>query len=241
MRPNLSKVTSPSVREVLLRSPYRAKGNSSKEVDNLKLLPLMVEVFYGLCERLGRPPRQDEYTRSYLVDCTTPEVRELLQSSQIGDWKSKWKVEDVGRRLSKAWASFMGELDFYCRLRDSGLFDAVEYDTELDTKAKVDIAVVYRGQKFYVQLYYYYDTTKERADSWLKKEEERKARDGVQLPAWQVVSLPLTEADADTVGNLHLYNEEHVKRLEEILLERLPPAKATSSEEKTDRSLADFM
>jgi hypothetical protein len=200
VRPNLSKITSLSIRSFLGKNPYKFYGHVPTGVENLLLETVtQVDVFYSLCEELSRPPTQEEFVRKYLKLCED----EIAQKG--------FKPEDVGKRIARAWATYIQELDFYCQLRDSGLFDDVILDTIFNAQKGYDLEVVYKGKSFYIHLLYYYKSRKEWATLWMKKKVRRKA--GIPSP----IEFPLTDEDADYVGNAHLYKAEHIQKLKQML------------------------
>lgn len=196
MRPDLSRMTSASIRSFLRRNPYRPYGRVSRDVEYLLLeTATQVDVFYGLCDASSHPPTQEEFVKKYLDLCKD-------EISQKG-----FSPEEVSKRIARAWATYIGELDFYCQLRDSGEFDQVMRDTEFNAKKGYDVEVVYRGETYYLHLYY--------ETPWAIKWLENKARRKAGIP--KAVDFPLKEEDAELVGRIHLYTAKHVQRLRQVL------------------------
>ena len=196
MQPELSKISSPSLRAFLRKNPYKPYGSPSMDVENLLLeTATQVDVFYGLCNGSSRPPTQEEYVKIYLDLCGS-------EISQKGA-----NLKEVGKRIARAWGSFIPELDFYCQLRDSGLFDQLTIDTEFDTQKGYDVEVVYKGKTYNIALYYETPWAKK----WLKNKARRKA--GLLQP----LKFPLKEQDAEFIGGLHFYTSQHVEKLRRML------------------------
>ncbi len=195
MRPDLSKITSPSVRTLVKANPYRPYGRPSMDVENLLLeTALQTDVFYYLCDTLLRPPTQDEFVKRYLNVC----------KSEIS--RKGCAPEDVGKRIARAWATYVMELDFYCQIRDSGLFDQVIMDTEVDAAKGCNLEAVYKGERYYVALYF--ETPW--AVKWLADKARRKA--GLALP----LRFPLKEGEADFTGRVHFYTSKHIGKLRQL-------------------------
>lgn len=196
MQPNLSKITSSSVRTLVKANLYQRYGRPSMDAENLLLeTATQVDVFYGLCNGSSRPPTQQEFIKKYL-DLCKPEM------SQKGV-----SPDDFGKRIARAWATYIMELDFYCQLRDSGLFDDVIIDTEIDAKKGYDVEVIYKGETHYVHLSYLTEYERE----WVKVKARRKA--GVP----KALDFYLKEDDADFIGNIHLYRAEYLQKLRQEL------------------------
>lgn len=192
MRPDLSKITSSDVRALVGANPYRPYGHPSMDVENLLLeTALQIDVFYGLCDTLLSPPTQGEFVSKYLDLCKS-EI-----SSKGCD------PEDVGKRIARAWATYVMELDFYCQIRDSGLFDQVIMDTEVDAAKGCNLEAVYKGKRYYVALYF--ETPW--AVKWLADKARRKA--GLAPP----LRFPLKEEEANLTGRVHFYTSQHIEKL----------------------------
>lgn len=166
------------------------------DVENLFLeTATQVDVFYGLANESSHPPTQEEYVKKYLDLC----------GSEIS--RKGANLKEVGKRIARAWGSFVPELDFYCQLRDSGLFDHVTIDTEFDTQKGYDVEVTYKGKTYNIALYYETPWAKK----WLKNKARRKV--GLPLP----LKFPVVEEDADLIGEIHLYSAGYVQRLKELV------------------------
>lgn len=199
MRPDLSKITSSTVRALVKANPYQPYGRPSMDVENLLLeSALQTEVFYELCDTLPRPPTQDEFVNKYLNVCK-PEIS-----------RKGVDPDDVGKRIARAWATYVMECDFYCQIRDSGLFDQVIIDTQVDAAKGCNLEVIHKGKGYYVALYF--DTPSAR--KWLIKKARRKA--GLPPP----LKFPLKEEDADFMGGVHFYASQHVEKLVQQLKEQ---------------------
>ena len=215
MRPDLSKITSAKIRAFLRRHPYQRYGYVPHDVEYLFLETVpQADVFFMLCEELSRPPTQEELVGRYLDLCRS-EISEKGVNS-----------EHVANRIARAWATYIGELDFYCQVRDSGLFDQVICDTEFNYKLGYDLVLVYEGDTFYIHLYYYYKEREKEAKDWLDVKERRKTRIRARLGLPNPIEFPLTDKDADFIGNVHLYKARHVPKLKQMLTGRvgMPPA-----------------
>lgn len=200
MRPDLSKISSASVRAFVRRNPYRAYGRPSMAVEKLFLeTATQVDVFYELCNGSSRPPTQQEFIKKYLDLCKS-------EMSQKGG-----SPEEFGKRIARAWASYIMELDFYCQLRDSGLFDQVTIDTELNAKKGYDNEVIYKGKAHYVHFSYLTEYERE----WVKVKARRKA--GVP----KALDFYLEQDEADFIGNVHFYASQHVEKLLQELKEQI--------------------
>lgn len=197
MRPDLSKITSTSVRALVKANPYRFYGHPSMHVEKLLLeTATQVDIYYGLCDMLQRPPTQDDFVKKYLNVC----------ESEIS--RKGFDPKDVGKRIARAWATYVMELDFYCQMRDSGLFDNVIIDTELDAAKGCNVAILYKGETYYVALYF--ETPW--ALKWLEDKDRRKA--GLPKP----LRFPLKQEEADLIGGVHFYTSQHVEKLRQQLL-----------------------
>ncbi|MGC9020849.1 MAG: hypothetical protein ACP5KE_06545 [Candidatus Methanodesulfokora sp.] len=107
-------------------------------------------------------------------------------------------------RAARAWASFMSEYHFFQLLREGG-FD-VNYSLEEDFSNGVDIVIFLMGKT--LRLHCYYSTKKAEEFAEIKKRRH---------PTQERVEFPLYEQEARVVGNVHLYTEEHIKRLQEMV------------------------
>jgi len=161
-----------------------------------------------LCEELSRPPTQEELVRRYLDLCKA----EISEKGVNPDY--------VANRIARAWATYVGELDFYSQVRDSGLFDKVILDTELDYKLGYNLGVVYKRKTFYIHLYYYYKERRGWAEKWIETKDKRKREIRTRLELPDPIEFPLTDEDADVVGGIHLYTAEHVQKLRKMLADR---------------------
>jgi len=192
MRPDLSKISSASIRALVKANPYQFYGRPSMDVENLLLeAALQTDVFYGLCDKLPRPPTQDELVKKYLNVCESEISRKGVDP------------EDVGKRIARAWATYVMELDFYCQIRDSGLFEQVTINTEVDAAKGCNLEIVYKGKRYYVALYF--------ETPWAVKWLADKARRKAGLPA--PLRFPLKEEEAELVGRVHFYTSQHVEKL----------------------------
>lgn len=206
MRPDLSKITSSSVRTFLREHPYRRYGHVPYDVEYLYLETVpQADVFFMLCEELLRPPTQEEYIKRYLELC----------KSEISE--KGVNPEYVGNRVARAWATYISELDFYCQVRDSGLFEQVIYDTKFNVELGYDLVITYKGRTFYVHTYFYYKEKEKEARGWLDVKERRKLEARTHLDLPPPLELPLTDEDADFIGNVHLYKASHIQKLKQML------------------------
>jgi hypothetical protein len=210
MRPNLSKITSAQLRTFLRRHPYQRYGRVPYDVEYLYLETIpQVDVFYILCEELKRPPTQKEMVDRYLDLC-----RDEISKKGV-------HPDHVAKRIARAWATYIGELDFYCQVRDSGLFDQVICETRLDYELGYNLGIVCEGKTFYIHLYFHYKDEEIKAKKWLERKERRKAQIRVHLRLPDPIEFPLTDEDADLIGNLHLYKTIHVQKLRQMLTGRV--------------------
>lgn len=191
-------MTSASIRSFLIRNPYKRPGRVLWEVENLLVeTATQVDVFYELCNGASRPPTQEEYVKKYLELCSS-------EISQKGV-----DPKEFGKRIARAWATYVSELDFHCQLRDSGLFEQVIIDTKLNAEKGYDVMIAHKGKIHYVHLSFV--TMSER--EWVKIKARRKA--GVP----EAIDFPLFKENADFMGNIHLYKALHVRRLKQKLNE----------------------
>jgi len=188
---------------------YRRYGYVPYEVEYLFLETIpQADTFYMLCAELSRPPTQEELVKRYLELCKA----EISEKGVNPD--------HVANRIARAWATYIGELDFYCQVRDSGLFDQAILDTELDYRLGYNLAVVYEGKTFYIHLYYYYKEGEKWAKDWVKTKDRRKREIRLRLSLPDPVEFPLTNEDADFIGKIHLYKTKHIQKLRKILTNR---------------------
>lgn len=195
MRPNLTAIMSHMIRGFVMATPYKFYGHPSTDCENLFIeTTTQVDVFYSLCEKFLRPPSQDEFIQQYIKAC-----RQELVNKHVA-------FSDITKRIARAWATYIMELDFFCQLRDSKLFQDVIIDTKLDAEFGCDLKIIYNRHPTYVALYF---NTKVSQD-WRNVKRTRK----VSVPV-TIIDYPLDDFEADAIGNIHLYTFDHVFKLHE--------------------------
>lgn len=194
-------MTSPKIRVFLERNPFNLKGRLSRDYSFESCT--LGGIFWELCSQKTVPPTQKEFLPAYLC------------AGIVEAHKKKIPLADLKRRASNAWATFIRELDFYCQIRDCGLFQRVEKDVSLDQRLGYDLVVRWGDQSFYVHLFF--DTPNARY--YMKRKHWRKynLRKEKGLPS--PIEFPLDKMEADTVGNTYLYTQEHLVVLRGVLIQ----------------------
>lgn len=193
---------SASIRAFLESNPYKYYGKVPRDIEKLLLEDaLQTDVFYGLCDGRFRPPTQKEFVNNY------------LWLNRAGVKQKGVDPKDVGKRIARAWASFIMELDCFCQLRDSGWVDRATIDTKLDTGRGYDLELVYKGELYHLHLYY----QTPQADRWNVIKGERKIF-GTEIMGYSTAfGFPLGDESADFVGGVHLYSVQKLSELREWL------------------------
>lgn len=161
---NVPEMDSSSIREFVSKNPYKNPGPRDKEENHTirKSIPYS-ELYYRMCQESAHPPTQEEYADLFVEIC----------KSEVSGKKEE---EAVRKRAKRNWSTFTMELEFYCQVRDSELFDRAEIDTELDVKLGYDLIVIDETNEHFdvVPVHLFFATEGERR--WQPKKERRKKR-----------------------------------------------------------------
>jgi len=188
---DLSKITSRKVRWIAANNPYQRGCDVSMAVELIMIeSKLQAEIFYELCHEADYPPTQREFVDAYMRK-NRYEIQQKLA-------RELWP--QLASRVGRAWATFMADLDLYCQIRDSDLFEELRLDVMRDIKRGIDLTVKYRGEYFILDL----RAGTQAADKWWKEKKLRKRLRGIErkLPA---VPFVLDFTKADYIGDMHFY------------------------------------
>lgn len=210
---NVPRMDSKSIRKFVSKNPYENPGSRDKEENHTmrKSIPYS-ELYYRMCQEGAHPPTQKEYASLFMEIC----------KSEISGKKEE---EAVRKRVERNWSTFTMELEFYCQVRDSKLFDKAEIDTELDVELGYDLIVIDETNEHFdvVPVHLFFATERERR--WQPKKEKRKKGKpgGIEyglMPSWKSShpkeTVPNIPGDRNGY-NMHLYTQEHVRELRERL------------------------
>jgi len=191
MRPDLSIITSAKVRNFLAEHPYQGSYFSPLTIQARRMA--LSDMFYILCEIKRRPPTIDEYVTYF-----TYAVGEELPRNAY-----------VFNALARAWAGFIRELDFFCILRDSGLFDYVLLDTFLDRKLGYDIIIFMNQRAYFFHIFFSHSRRLEENIMLAEEKATRKHRIRERFHLPEPIEFFTTELDADFIGNVYLFKPKH--------------------------------
>lgn len=106
--------------------------------------PPFARTFYKLVTKHQRVPNQEEFWAAYCSD-NSGAIAALAPNEK--------SLEALKARALRAYPSLVRDLHFYCLLRDSGHFEEVTYDIDIDVQEGVDIIVKYAGQLWGIHCY----------------------------------------------------------------------------------------
>jgi len=163
-------------------------------------LPMFVPSFHKYVIGRGVIPRQNEFWELYLSDNESDsQIRRLSPEQREG----------LKARVYRAYPSLVRDIHFALLLRESGKFDEVVYNEDLDIIQGVDLIVVKNGDTFAVNLY----TNTRRAHRGRSKKQFRHE----ELKEVKNIELPISFRGSKQCGAFFLYSSRELEKLEELI------------------------
>lgn len=110
-----------------------------------------------------------------------------------------YKPRDWTRRVGRAYSSFVRDLEFLVRLKESQRFEYIYYDLDDDFKG-VDGKLGYLNEEWNLQFFWYNPMKAERSSHWLAKKQKSSYR-----YLKNMIFVPLTPLEADNVGQFYFF------------------------------------
>ena len=195
MKGKHSRQLESAMRKHFLKFPYIR----DEEVENHQFTPF-VYTFYDLVGKSGWIPFQSEFVRAYIAQ----------QGDEFKDLYKR-KREAVEARLMRCHPSYARDLHFAMKCRESGLFDDVIYNPDMDVKQGIDLLIL-KDCKFY-GVHLFVDTN--RGHGWRSKKNNRHSD-----PNKFVTEFDFTvyKQDGFKCGEYFLFGQDQVRKLYEHIV-----------------------
>ncbi|WP_179036463.1 hypothetical protein [Paenibacillus sp. URB8-2] len=156
---------------------------------------MMYTLWAFICSH-RRFPSQTEYTQYFLS----------VHSSTL----STLNEAAVKARLLRSFPSLIREIHFYALVKESGLFQEVNYSAKLDVEDGTDLSVKCGGYEYGVSCY---------VQTERSLEYRRRKRSRPRTPKTNSIELPLDLSSGTTVNGWIFYNRNHVHDLLDHIIE----------------------
>jgi len=195
-RPDLSGFTTMGIREWAMNTCRIYDTYVPREIERAEPKGIMPfgELFMRLADGQQVPPSEKEFC--------------LKHTEMATDWLKKhgFKPGDWTKRLGRTYVSFVRDLEFLVRLKESDAFTYVYYDVQDDMNG-IDAKVGYIGEEWNLQFFWFNPERPQQSLHWLEKK-QRKYR---HIP--HMIYVPLTPLECDTVGQFVFYPAVKVQEI----------------------------
>lgn len=181
------------IREWAAKTDRYFDGYVPKDIERAEPKGIMPfgEVFMRMASSQSIPPAEKEFCLRH-TDLATPWLE--AHGFRPGDWS---------KRLSRAYVSFVRDMEFLVRLRESGLFSHVYYDVQDDMRG-IDAKVGYIGAEWNLQFFWFNPERPQQSLHWLEKKQAKYRH----IP--NLIYIPLTPLDCDIIGGFTFYPADKV-------------------------------
>lgn len=194
---------------------YGGEGLEKIEEGNL---PVMAKIYYYYTITLNRilTPYQfmSFYIATYFEYVNESEVKIKAQYSDTR-FKSTYSLKGLHNRLWRAFGSFNREMNIFCLIKESGIFEKVSYNLITDTIGGIDITVVKDNEEFFLRIA---DNTK-RSNSHLDEKSGKREYDYKRTI--NLLAGVFTDKLMSNINGWRLYNAVNVTKLAEKIEEKI--------------------
>lgn len=171
-----------------------------REVENHRFEPF-VYTFYDMVKKSGWVPFQDVFASEYIK----------THKNEFQDLYSR-KASAIEARLRRCHPSYARDLHFAMKCRESGLFDDVIYNVDLDVKQAIDLLVL-KDAKFYgIHCF----TRTERGQFWRDRKDNRHDDKNQCV---KEIDFTVNKSDGFECGRYFLFGDDQVKALAKVIEE----------------------
>lgn len=191
--------SSASLEKAMAKHRLNFPSLRDREVECHRFTPFVFE-YYELVAQCGWPPYQSEFVDSYIKKHMS-EFKDLY--ARKGDY--------IRARLKRCHPSYARDLHFGLLCRESGLFDDVIYNCELDVRQGIDLLII-KDAKFY-GIHNFVDTAK--ANEWRSKKDNRHSDKNQFMTE---IDFTVFKKDGKPCGDYFLFGAEQVKKLDAAIV-----------------------
>lgn len=149
--------------------------------------------FYKMISKTGIIPKQDEFAEEYIKENTDDQkFKRLLKDNS----------EAIKARLYRSYPSFVRDICFAFKLRESGYFEDVVYNEDLDVYHGIDILIIKNSKLFGLHLF----TKTFNANKFRKvKDSRHETEDGCTH-----LDVTVNIKDGEKVGKFFLFGPKQI-------------------------------
>lgn len=189
-----SKILEAAMKKHRLRFPQERDD----EVENHRFTPF-VYTFYDMVEKSGWVPFQDSFAGEYIKQ----------HSGEFGDLYNR-KKSAIDARLRRCHPSYARDLHFAMKCKESGLFDDVIYNVDLDVKQGIDLLILKDAHFYGIHCF-----TRTSRGQFFRNKKDNRHDDKNNF----VTELDFTvyKKDGYSCGDYFLFGDRQVKALAELI------------------------
>jgi len=164
--------------------------------------PMFIPAFYKYITEQGIIPQQVEFWEQYDDDNKSDPIIQQLNLEQR---------EALKARVFRTYPSLVRDIHFALLLRESGEFDEVIYNQDLDITQGIDLVVIHIENIYVVNLFI--DTQRAHEGRYKKQFRHEK------LKVTKNIELPVDFKGSKECGSFFLYSTRELKMLQEMILD----------------------
>lgn len=187
------------IENLIMNFPYSGERlNIDETVENAKLPPAILAFYYYIFTKLTIPT-EDEFLETY---CSINQTS--ISGNNICIVNESYNYEGVKARLLRTYPSLIRDIHFYFLLKESNLFEKVDYSLYQDYAVGIDLIILYNDKEYCISVY----IGTNRGKSFKNKKTKRH-----DYSIITEIELMVSFETLNKVGNFYLLNENHVKNL----------------------------
>lgn len=182
---------------------YSGVNRTKDPIVENTILPPFIQVFYYHFFAYLRIPKEEEAFETYVSWLGGS------HNNQISINGEPYSLDSVKHRFLRTYPSLIRDLHFIYLLRESQLFEQIEYSMEKDYLNGIDLKITHKGTVYFLSLFIDTDRSK------YFKQKKRYRHDYSQI---NEIELKVHFSELSLIGDIYLLNSTHVQLLKELII-----------------------